>query len=243
MNHDHVGQNWLVCVDDSVWASYAFNYATQHMDRRNDDLYILNVHEEHTNYYVGYSTAALLATMRNVEEKKSRKILVHYGQKAKTLGIKYTMMKGEDTFPASLICRTIKNYDIHYCVLGRRSMSRVQRFFVGSNSKYVVENADCNVIVVKTPVGPEEEHDEKYQIISQEEEERIRRIDEDKKLAMEDEERQKKMEMIGKMEEDERKRRIEQEGLFLGAKYDKYLSLYKFKEELRERNESKKGSV
>jgi len=30
-------------------------------------------------------------------------------------------------------------------------MGGVQRFFVGSTSKYVVENAECNVIVVKVP--------------------------------------------------------------------------------------------
>lgn len=58
-------------------------------------------------------------------------------------------MKGTDTNPGSLLCKATKNYHINTIVLGRRSMSGVQRFFVGSTSKYVVENAECNVIVVK----------------------------------------------------------------------------------------------
>lgn len=59
------------------------------------------------------------------------------------------MMKGSDSNPGSLLCKAGNNYNINTIVLGRRSMTGVQRFFVGSTSKYVVENAECNVVVVK----------------------------------------------------------------------------------------------
>jgi hypothetical protein len=48
----------------------------------------------------------------------------------------FTMMKGSDNVPGDLICKAITKYDIDTVVIGRRSMGGVERFFVGSTSKY-----------------------------------------------------------------------------------------------------------
>jgi hypothetical protein len=37
---------WLVAVDDSVWASYAFNYVTTFAKKDTDRIYLMNVIEE-----------------------------------------------------------------------------------------------------------------------------------------------------------------------------------------------------
>jgi hypothetical protein len=52
------------------------------------------------------------------------------------------------------------------------------RIFVGSNSKYCVEHAKCNVLIVKGDWAPPEIHSDLSQVIKEEEEERKRRMDE-----------------------------------------------------------------
>jgi nucleotide-binding universal stress UspA family protein len=149
-------QNWLVAVDDSVTASWAFSYATTMMDKQNGHLFILNVHDEPTAMYAGYAAPDLLSRLAEVEDLRAKKILVHYGLKAQHMGIKFTMMKGTDSNAGELICQTIKRYNIKQVVTGRREIGEFKRFVTGSTSKYIMENAeDCNVTIVKTPVGPD----------------------------------------------------------------------------------------
>lgn len=82
-----MAQNWLVAVDDSAWASYAFNYATEFMNKKLDHLYLMHVMEEPTRVYLGYAAPTFLETMQKLLDEKARKILVHYGHKAKALGV------------------------------------------------------------------------------------------------------------------------------------------------------------
>lgn len=81
----------------------------------------------------------------------------------------------------------------------------IERFFVGSTSKYVVENADCNVTVVKHPYGPPEERGNvatKASVVAQEEHERIRRIEEEGPAEIHESDLQK----VKELEEAERTR-------------------------------------
>lgn len=79
-------RRWLVAVDDSEFALYAFNYvlASMHED---DFLYLMNVSDEPARFFVGYANPSLLDTLRRVEDEKSRKILVHYGHRAQQAGV------------------------------------------------------------------------------------------------------------------------------------------------------------
>lgn len=42
-------------------------------------------------------------------------------------------------------------------IIGRRGMTKMQRVFAGSVSRYVMENADCDVFVVKAKSKKEKE--------------------------------------------------------------------------------------
>lgn len=79
---------WLVAVDDSDYAQYAFNYCISFMNTELDHLYIMHVSEETAKVFVGYATAQLLDSFRKAADEKSRKILVHYGHQAKLAGVK-----------------------------------------------------------------------------------------------------------------------------------------------------------
>jgi predicted Fe-Mo cluster-binding NifX family protein len=61
--------------------------------------------------------------------------------------------------PGEMICQAAKEKNIDTIVIGRRGMGALKRLLLGSVSRYVVENATCDVIVVKHEVGPAEVHD------------------------------------------------------------------------------------
>uniref|UniRef100_A0A6B2LGF2 UspA domain-containing protein n=1 Tax=Arcella intermedia TaxID=1963864 RepID=A0A6B2LGF2_9EUKA len=224
----------MVALDDSVDSSYAFNYAALYLNRQEDHLFLFNVHDEPTSTYGGYATPELLQSLTEVEEKRSRKILVHYGQKAKQLGISYTMMKGASDNTADLICKAVKQYNIRTVVTGRRAMGDLKRFFVGSTSRYLVENAECNVVVVKCPVGPEEEHIDKQKVIQAEESERIRRLAEELEGArLEQGQRQEVLARVKEEEEKERAERVHAEKTVKNM--DKLFHVFAFQEELKQK--------
>jgi len=234
-------RNWLVAVDDSMWASYAFNFVVDLMDKTNDHVFLMNVCDEPARVFVGYASTSLLESLQKVEDEKARKILVHYGRKCKDLGIQCTMMKGSESNAGSALCKAVKNFNIHTLVLGRRSMGSVERFFVGSTSKYCLEHAECNVLVIKNPYGGEEEHDSRSKIIQAEEAERVRRIEEDHKMEQVDEKtRLHELEAVKKLEEAERSRRLE-EGDYSKAGIDKKVHFYKFIDDVKHAKEEGKA--
>jgi nucleotide-binding universal stress UspA family protein len=219
---------WLVAVDDSVWASYAFNYTLTYANKETDRIFLMHITEDVSQSYVGYATAGLITSLKDAQEEKARKILVHYGHKCQEQGIQFTMMKGSDSQPGNLLCKAVVNYDISTVIIGRRAMGGVERFFVGSTSKYVVENAECNVIVIKKPFGAPEEHEKKSSIIQAEEAERVRREEEDGPAEVHD----TSVADIKAQEEAERQRRIKEDGDHSSVSIDKLFSVYKFQSQL-----------
>jgi len=221
--------NWLVAVDDSIWSSYAFNFAVQHLNKENDHLYLMHVCEAPTRVFVGYATATLIESLQKVEDEKARKILVHYGRRAKDLGIQYSMMKGSENSPGSLLCKAVEQYNINNMVLGRRGLGTIHRFFVGSTSKYCVENAACNVVVIKTPVGLEEENEQNVRSIPSEKSEHIREEEQKEKKAA--------LDAVIRAEEEERMRRLAETGVMTKAQIDDKIKVYKFLDDIKHKAE------
>jgi len=144
------------------------------------------------------------------------------------------MMKGSSSNAGDLICRAVNQYNIHQVVTGRRDMGDVKRFFLGSTSKYILEHANCNVVVVKIAVGPEEEHSDRTKAIQAEESERIRRIIEEEKIKeKEEEERKATLQKVKIDEEKERQERIADEAKFSKDRVDKLFHIFAFHEELK----------
>jgi len=207
-----ISTKWLVAVDDTEYANWAFNYTLAMMKPEHDQLFLMHVADEPATLFIGYASSSLLDTLYKVADEKARKILVHYGHKAQEAGIKFKMMKGTNSNPGELICKAIENYDIDTCVIGRRGLGSFERFFSGSTSRYVMENAECDVIIVKRQFGPAEEHgsfDLKSQVIQAEEHERLRRIEEAEEAP--EIEHDVTIDEIKEAEETERARRVREQ--------------------------------
>lgn len=96
--------------------------------------------------------------------------------------------------------------------------------------RYVVENAECNVVVVKKPFGAPEEHDQKAAVIQAEESERLRREEEEGPAEV----HESNLYAIKKAEEDERQRRLKEDSEMLSKEgIDRLFSIYKFQEDLK----------
>lgn len=92
------------------------------------------------------------------------------------------------------------------------------------NFRYVVENAECNVIVVKQPVGVAEEHDSKASVIQAEESERLRREEEGPPEVHDS-----NLSEVKRAEEAERRRRLKEDS---EVNIERLFSIYKFHDEL-----------
>jgi len=156
------------------------------MDRQCDHLFIIHVHSEPYGTYGGYATPELISGIYDVEERKSKKILAFYGHRAEKLGVKFTLLKACSYNTGELICHAVDKFSINQVVTGRRDIGEFKRFFLGSTSKYLLENTgDCTVVVVKHPVGLEDEHLDIQTRIQVEEAERVYRIEDfDDKKAL-----------------------------------------------------------
>jgi len=82
------------------------------------------------------------------------------------------------------LCEQVELKKPAFLFIGRRGMGNLKRMFVGSNSNYCVQNASCNVVVIKGDWGAPEEHGDLKKIIELEEKERSARIKEDKEREM-----------------------------------------------------------
>eukprot|EP01126_Amoeba_proteus_P052607 TRINITY_DN6368_c0_g1_i2.p1 TRINITY_DN6368_c0_g1~~TRINITY_DN6368_c0_g1_i2.p1 ORF type:complete len:155 (+),score=28.90 TRINITY_DN6368_c0_g1_i2:471-935(+) len=138
---------------------------------------------------------------------------------------RFVMVKGMGSGTGSILCQAVNNYKISTIVLGRRGLGRVTRFFLGSTSRYVLENAECNVIIIKQPFGAPEEHDSKTAVIQAEESERLRREGESPSEIHESD-----LEEIKRSEEEERRRRMDVESM--PRVLDKMFAIYKLRDEI-----------
>jgi nucleotide-binding universal stress UspA family protein len=217
-----MSRKFLVAIDESENAEWAFNFTTSIMDKHNDELHLITVRKEDTYagaYGIGAAYAYdIMVKAREAEKLASKKLLRDFARRAHSVGVvrplKLTLGSGHI---GDIICGYVKEQKVDFLVMGRRGMGAIKRLFLGSNSKYCTEEAECNVIIVKNPFGPEEVHEaSKKEVIDAEEEERKwrieeyqRRMEQEKKQQLE--ESRKDLDLVKKLEEEERERREQED--------------------------------
>jgi len=129
--------------------------------KKNDHLYVLAIAPKVTTLFMNsYISDKLDSMIQDQEKIKSKTLLSAYGNLCRKKRIAYTCMLGVSNSVGEFICDTVTEKNIHFLVLGRRGLSPVKRIFVGSTSKYCLENANCNVVIVKEEYTGEVESDE-----------------------------------------------------------------------------------
>ena len=72
-------------------------------------------------------------------------------------GVHLVVGGGEESGVGKVVCDYVKENKIDFLVMGRREgRGGWERFFGGgSSSEYCLANAECNLVVIKKYVGPE----------------------------------------------------------------------------------------
>jgi nucleotide-binding universal stress UspA family protein len=163
----------MVALDGSDNAREAFYTTINLMDKRRDDLFLVStVHSTPLSFgkYQRYSDEI---------EETHKKYLVEYSRRCDEEGVRnYKPILARGSHVGRMICAAADQKSVDFLVVGRRGMNRLSRVVAGSTSKYLMENAACNVIVVKGYFMAEERGTSLSEIQKLEEQERERRMSE-----------------------------------------------------------------
>jgi nucleotide-binding universal stress UspA family protein len=89
-------------------------------------------------------------------EEGARKKLEGYNNQCMSAGVDSAFVVLVDDHAGSALCKAATDHRVDCLVVGRRDLGTIQRLITFSTSKYCVDNAECNVIVVKKPYPADE---------------------------------------------------------------------------------------
>jgi len=156
-----MNRKFLIAIDGSLDSTIAFYCGLEFMNKKTDELNFLTVIEDESNLYSGIATglfsAPIVLEATNFAKTEAKSRLKAFCHKAKELGFENVSGSiGTSSHVGEMIVQVVVSKKIDFVILGRRGMGVLKRLLVGSNSKYVVENCPCNVIVVKADSQKEE---------------------------------------------------------------------------------------
>lgn len=143
-------QHILVGIDGSKQSKMAFKKAIEVAKRNHASLQLLSViNGEHYPDAVGYGIMD-----HDVYEKAKGKMdellseLVKQAQDSGLTDVKSEVMVGN--VKLALTEQWPKNHDVDLIIIGATGLNAIGRMLVGSTTAYVVREAPCDVMVVKT---------------------------------------------------------------------------------------------
>lgn len=152
----------MVAVDGSEEAELAFKKAVNVALRNQAELLLAHVIDTRVFQTVG-SFDTMMAEQATEMAKQSLK---EYADLAKEDGVKQVDTVIEYGSPKSIIAKSIPaEKEVDLIMLGATGLNAVERLFIGSVSEYVIRNAPCDVLIVRTDLENQipaaEDHDEK----------------------------------------------------------------------------------
>jgi nucleotide-binding universal stress UspA family protein len=192
---------YMVAYDGSANAMDAINTAIHMMDAKNDELFIMTCAEK-LHFDIGP-----IKTYNTQSARVQKAILLPIRDLCAEKKLKSHFVFGSGAAPGELLCRAVEMKGVDFLFVGRRGMNKAKRIVAGSTSRYVMEHADCNVVIVKGCYLPEE-HVRLNEVRKIEEEERRRRMhaDEDSKVIAQEKAQRDAAHIAAVIEEEEEKR-------------------------------------
>lgn len=145
--------HFLIAVDGSREAEWAFNKAVDAAKRNDAKMTIINVIDTR-------SFASVEAYDRSISDRANefaKKLLDGYEELARDRGITNVDKIIDYGSPKSIIPKkAIDKTGADVIVCGSSGLNAVERFIVGSVSEAIVRHAPCDVLVVRTETMPED---------------------------------------------------------------------------------------
>ena len=137
----------MVAVDGSDEAELAFKKAVNVAIRNNGELLLAHVIDTRSFQTVS-SFDGMLAEQATEMAKQT---LADYESNAKKAGLNNVTSVVEYGSPKQIIAKEIpEDNQVDLIMLGATGLNAVERLFIGSVSEYVIRNAACDVLVVRT---------------------------------------------------------------------------------------------
>lgn len=143
----HEYERVLVAIDGSREAERAFKKAVEVAKRNNASLVIAHVID--TRSYQSFTNldGSLVKNAKD-EAKNTLKLYKEYAEKEKLEEVVTVLEYGS---PKTVIAKQIpKDQHIDLIMLGATGLNAVERLFIGSVSEYVIRQAQCDVLIVRT---------------------------------------------------------------------------------------------
>jgi nucleotide-binding universal stress UspA family protein len=146
----------LVAIDHSTSSAAVFEKALNLAENNGSALMVQSVLAPFDDVYpmdpyVGLPTTDLYAyrDTRHKRENAGLEKLKALEQKASEAGvsIEFTQSVGD---PGKLICSLSETWSADLVIVGRRGLSSVSEFFMGSVSHYVLHHVSCDVLVIQS---------------------------------------------------------------------------------------------
>jgi len=139
---------YMVALDGSTSADIAFDTALALISKQNDILVLVSVVPDLQARYWGL---VLSDPVRQLK-REAKELVLRYKARAHKAGLQNVQcVVGIATHEAEFLVRIAKTRDADFLILGKRGLSTIARYLLGSTSKYVMENAHCNVLIAKYP--------------------------------------------------------------------------------------------
>ncbi|MCD8506002.1 MAG: universal stress protein [Alkalibacterium thalassium] len=137
----------MVAIDGSTQAEKAFKKSVEVAKRNNAQLVLAHVID--TRAYQSFSTFdGSIADNARVEAKNT---LNEYKKYAEDKGLDNVKIVLEYGSPKVMIAKQIPQSEhIDLIMLGATGLNAVERIFVGSVSEYVIRQASCDVMIIRT---------------------------------------------------------------------------------------------
>ncbi|WP_159722614.1 universal stress protein [Enterococcus sp. CSURQ0835] len=150
-------QTIMVAVDGSSEAELAFKKAANVAKRNEAELILAHVIDTRAFQTV----SSFDNTLAEQATDMAKQTLADYEKYAQGIGCKKITKVIEYGAPKSVIANQIpEKHHVDLIMLGATGLNAVERLFIGSVSEYVIRNAGCDVLIVRTDLDnqlPKEE--------------------------------------------------------------------------------------
>lgn len=161
-------QNWLVGVDKSVYSEGAFYMALRLMNKETDTLFLMHVSPQIESFMTKLTRGQEIDKLKENQRNEAMQILARFQSQALDYGVQNVILLDVTAnHVGESVCEIVKTKHIDTIVVGRRSMNKIKRMFIGSTSDYCIRHSSCNVLIAQdveegttTPTTPTTSADE-----------------------------------------------------------------------------------
>lgn len=145
-------QNVMVAVDGSKTSEVAFKKAVDIVKRNNGKLYITHIVDTRTlQVFPQYDRPMNSSDFLTQQSDAATSILNKYKKWAEERDVSDIFVIIKHGSPRTELADILpEEYDINLLILGATGLNAIERAFVGSVSQYVVRNAPCDILIVRT---------------------------------------------------------------------------------------------